>query len=489
VASTASGHLFVWSGEDGVFAARVSASGATLDAVPLLIRQSQNNKRTNVATNGRDFAVTSWTDEYTRSVSEIHRVSSGGEVSHIGTLQTGRTFRAPLIASDGSGYLVVWGGYSEARGTELLAARVSEAGELLDTTPLVVDADLANTFSGIALTFDGSAYLVLFQVPSPGEDAIRARRIAPNGTVSEAISTPWTGIAQGVGWGNGRGFLTRTQVDLTQLFGSDLILQGNAFMGASTPLTQTNNGENAPVVWDGKTFWVAWEDNRRGILEPDLYGMPSARDVYVGRFGPSATPLDPGGVRLAEGVAGRSRDPHPVLTHDGQNLLASYAGWDSSFGFGSVRLRWRQLTSADPGDGGGGGEGPGGTGGDAGGGGSGGSTGGSSPRGGSAGATSSTGGSDAGAGAGEAGSPSGGSGDVPTGGRASGTGGASSMSGAPASGEGGAEEPVRVARDNPSDGCSIRVDPRPSHRAPFFGALSVLAFGVASRRRATRRDR
>jgi hypothetical protein len=97
----------------------------------------------------------------------------------------------PALAFDGTNYLVVWGEFG-MNPTGLRAMRVSTAGALLDTTPLLVmdTSSLSTSSSGEccdlspSVTFDGANYLVAYRdprgaAPYSNTATVSAARVSP----------------------------------------------------------------------------------------------------------------------------------------------------------------------------------------------------------------------------------------------------------------------------------------------------------------------
>lgn len=127
------------------------------------------------------------------------------------------------VAFDGTSYLVVW---TEVRssGKDVLAARMSADGQILDAAPFAVSAAAGDQFDP-AVAFDGTNYLVVWQDSRDGKHVYGAR-VAPAGAVLDA---------------NG------------------ILVSGSS----GTQLKPT-------VGFDGATFVVAWEEQLAG--GNDVYG-------------------------------------------------------------------------------------------------------------------------------------------------------------------------------------------------------------------------
>jgi MYXO-CTERM domain-containing protein len=480
VASAGSVRLVAWDEfRDGVYASRVSSSGAILDAEPLVVRAKEEvNTSAGVASNGTDFLVSVSVSGGSYGFVELKRVSSNGVLDAEPIVLGPNAFVGKRgMGSDGSNYLVAWAQWGINGETQVLATRIAPTGVVVNPTPLLVES--GTYLDAPAVAFDGESYVIAYNTDSGTN--IHVARVSPSGSLLGVGATPWHGSLTGFGWGRETGLLTYWVPGTNQtLLGGIVPAQGGTFDPRSISVSTTPSGYHyAPVAWDGTNFWVAWQDTRRGSLGPSLSGERYALDVYAGRYSADGTALDPGGILVKESELNRSRDPDVALAPEAGRVFAAYAIWDPSHGYHSVRLRGRTLSSGPDGDGGA--AGAGGDGGDVTGGTGGSGTGGRSRGGESGGGASGTSGATGTGGAGGDATPGGAGGDDSGEAGADGTsrGGTTGSAGSSA-GEG--TEPERSSRNHDDEGgCSIVS--AGDARGALALALAALGLALAVRRR------
>ncbi len=189
VASNGSNSLVVW--EDrryygDVYGARVSTSGALLDASGIVISSGASYERTPaVASLGSNYLVV-WQDYRSSSRYEVYgaRVSGAGALLDASGIQiaTG-SYSAyyPAVAADSSNYLVVWNGGSYAN-YNIYGRRVSSSGALLDAGQITITSASGNQ-QRATLSSDGSQHLVVYQDARSGGADIYGARVSAAGVV------------------------------------------------------------------------------------------------------------------------------------------------------------------------------------------------------------------------------------------------------------------------------------------------------------------
>lgn len=93
----------------------------------------------------------------------------------------------PAVASDGTNYLVAWG----ARGYDIVGARVSPAGAVLDPDGIAISTAVGFQFQVLpALVFAGTNYLVTWRANRSGTYDIYGARVSPAGGVLDPNGIP-----------------------------------------------------------------------------------------------------------------------------------------------------------------------------------------------------------------------------------------------------------------------------------------------------------
>jgi hypothetical protein len=160
----------------------------------------------------------------------------------------------PAMAFDGTNYLVVWGEFG-LNPTGLRAMRVSKAGALLDTTPLLVmDTNvLSNTSYGIccdlspSVTFDGTNYLVAYRDPRGAPPysniaTVGAARVSPQGMLLDGTaSAPGIVVASASG-------VAVDRVRSAFINGAHYLIWGNSTPW-SVSASRVSPSGTVPAVW------------------------------------------------------------------------------------------------------------------------------------------------------------------------------------------------------------------------------------------------
>jgi hypothetical protein len=251
VATDGNNFLVVWQDVRGlaaVFAARVSPDGEVLDPDGIFVGRGYQTDPA-VAWNGTSFLVV-W--HWGRIFGA--RVAPDGQVLDRPPIRISRTQpfsnAQPKVASDGDGFFVTWSDRPKGSSypdSDVYAARVTQAGDVLDQPPIPV-ATGPTTEGSPSVAWNGAHYLVAWAAdhsPNPytTEWDITAALVAPSGVVG----SPFT-VADGPG------------------------LRGRPEIGS-----------------DGHNFLVAWEGGE----------YPSV-DVLAARVTGTGEVLDPEGIVLTD---------------------------------------------------------------------------------------------------------------------------------------------------------------------------------------------
>jgi hypothetical protein len=311
-----------------VYGARVSATGAVLDPLGIAISPSATGvSSADVAFDGTNYLVV-WSPGPT-SCCKVGgaRVSQAGAVldtSPIVVANNGAAGKAAIAFGSGN-YLATWD-----TGTSVLAARVSPAGTALDGNGKTISGSAGSP----AVTFVGGNYLLAWQTTTPPIQ-VRAARVDTNVTVLDA-----SGILVGTGGApaiasDGTNALVVFQdgSNPTHLRGARVSGTGTLLNATGFPVANTAAAQTAPsLTFDGAKYLAAWEDQRAGAGKYDIYGA---------RISTSGTVLDATGIGIST-TATPERRPDVVSNGVGKSLIG-YDRYDPSSSFETERVRFRLL--------------------------------------------------------------------------------------------------------------------------------------------------
>lgn len=195
----------------------------------------------------------------------------------------------PVVATDGTNWMVAWGSQAE-----MFATRITAAGAVLDPNGITVSVG-ANCNTP-AIAFDGTNYFIAY---AQNGRYVRGRFVSPNGTPSPAPTTLLTqpaGSAQsvdvGLAW-NGTNYLVadlynpgviarRVDPTGTVLDANDIVLCNSQTSCGYPNLAVASNGADWLVGWQGATFKTT---------------------IYGARVSASGARLDPeGGFAMGSGI-------------------------------------------------------------------------------------------------------------------------------------------------------------------------------------------
>lgn len=283
IAAGPGGYLAVWQDSRGsngtdIFATRISPTGEVLDPMGIAICTASGNQTDPaVAWNGKQYLVV-WTDRQT-SLSHIYgaRVQPNGEVvDKQGMLlsSTNGTQAYPDVASDGSGWQVVW--QQQITGSlDIYGVRVSGDG-------------LVGRIYGLA-----------------------------TGTGDEDYpSVAWNGSTFLLVWRDNRTqSTTGTDIYGCRVGRNGIGLPGTAVISCdSTGSVGVTGDQLSPQVCSfGSTFMVVWEDRRTGTSK-----------IYASRVDSTPKSIDRNGILVSDSTGAQES---PSVAYDGTRLLVA---WRSS---------------------------------------------------------------------------------------------------------------------------------------------------------------
>jgi hypothetical protein len=207
----------------------------------------------------------------------------------------------PAAIFDGAEYVVAFQRPGAVTGTfDVVGARMSAAGNVVDTTPFPVAE--GGTGAWPALAFDGTAVLAAWEARSPQGTDLRALRMAPDGTPLDAVTipvseAPGAQIAPALA-ASPAGALVAfadTRSDPAGDVYAARILPGGAVADPEGLLLSRSAGREArpAVAFDGTRWLVAFEDARASGHATGIFGLRLAAD---------GTPLDAAPFAIADGT-------------------------------------------------------------------------------------------------------------------------------------------------------------------------------------------
>jgi len=220
------------------------------------------------------------------------------------------------IGFDGTNYLVVWEDQRGGGSPDIVGARVTPGGAVLDPAGFTISQATYDQRHP-AVAFDGTNYLVVWDDTRRGVLDIYGARVTPGAAVLDPAGVL---IAQATNDRrnpavafDGTDFLVvweddRNGLDSTDVYGARVTTGGTVLDTAGIVVSRAPVGQFAPAVgFDGTNCLVAWHDTRSG-----------AADIFGARVAPDGTVLDPNGrnISLAEG-----QQTSPAIAFDGTNYL------------------------------------------------------------------------------------------------------------------------------------------------------------------------
>lgn len=241
---------------------------------------------------------------------------------------------APAVGFDGVDFLVVW---EDQRGGDwdIWGARVTSAGTVLDSAGFVI-AVAAGDQRHPAVAFDGTVYLVVWTDRRGADNDIRGARVRPTGVVldpaafvissagsnQEYPTLTFDGANFMAAWEDDRNGSTNADIYGARVTHAGVVLDPNGLVISSAP----NHQYYPRVSSDGTNSLVVWQDWRKGADSSDIYGA---------RVTPSGTVLDPSGFVIS-GAAGRQCVPASIF--DGVDFLVVWQEQEWEAGIIGVRV-------------------------------------------------------------------------------------------------------------------------------------------------------
>ncbi len=183
---------------------------------------------------------------------------------------------SPILAFDGTNYLVAWSDLRNNGSSDIYGSRVTQAGAVLDASGIQL-AGGVEAQTEAAMAFDGTNYLVVWSdYRLAPHSNLFARRVRPAGTIVD-----------------------------------------------STPITVSAAAEHQQqpsVTYNAPDYFISWQDGRGS----------ASLDIYAGRVSRTGVALDGDGFALSESAMDETQ---AVLASGGaQGVLAVYQVVDNSLG-------------------------------------------------------------------------------------------------------------------------------------------------------------
>ena len=297
-----------------VRAVRVAPQGTVLDSIVTVARRTYSDDQPAITFGGTGY-LTVWLSEgeHQRSHNQMlgARLTSQMEVLDTAAILLSAEVNSqldPAVAYDGVNYLVAWWDDRGDADGGIYAARVSEAGEMLDSAAFLLEPGVA-TPRQPAVAFDGTNYLVVWS----NHYALWGARVTPQGAVLDSggfyISAGGSAAVDFDGnwlvvWSESRGIVG------CRVTSQGVVLDPSGFV------IQSRGSAGEPAVCCGSSnSLVAWHD---------LRGSNYA--IYGARVTPDAQVLDTAGFRISPTTQDQRS---PAITFDGADYLVAWErlGW------------------------------------------------------------------------------------------------------------------------------------------------------------------
>jgi hypothetical protein len=344
-----------WGGvSSGILGARVSPGGSLLDPTPIPISSGPKSELTPTVAAGAQGFFVAWEDrraDPADASGDIFgtRIASDGTVvdpAGVAISTAAGAQRAPALAWDGTEFLTVWQDDRAGPQSNIVGARVSSQGAVLDPAGITVSA-AAGLQGDPTVAWDGTRFLAAWADGRNGSPDIYGTRLSPQGTVLDAsgvaISTSPDGEVTPALAHSGTQFFAFWQVFFQS--GADDDVRGARVTGALNVLDPTGIAvaTAAPyqfspsLAWNGKTFLVVWGEAR----------LDHSSEIYGARVDADGAVLDGTGIPIAS-TSSLQFDPKVVWS--GTRFLVVWTVFHNGTGYDISGARVTSAGSVlDPG--------------------------------------------------------------------------------------------------------------------------------------------
>jgi len=319
-----------------IYGGRLTRQMNMLDTTGIGISRDINTQYgSSVAFDGNNYLV-AWTDNRNQAEAMIAaRVSPGGanlDPAGIPICTLGFHREYSSVAFDGTNYLVAWADGRRNDSADIYAARVTKGGSVLDPQgiPLVVGGD-AHSFPVVA--FNGSNYLLVWDdISDSGMCSIRCARVSPTGHVldsGDTICTAWSAWMPVV-TANGANWLVAWHDWRSEsnpgVYAARVTFSGQVLDSGGFAVGTADEGEGcATLASDGTDYLILWGRADESML-----------DVRGARISTTGVLLDSFMVQPAVDSFGTP----PSADFDGTNYGVVWvdSSWGSTWGICGARI-------------------------------------------------------------------------------------------------------------------------------------------------------
>ena len=298
-------YFAVWqeqTGEDtyAIYASRINKEGVVIDPAGILISSVACEASNPAIVFGTDNYLVAWHNQCDSKYEILAaRLSPSGVVldtSAISVSEYAADNAAPAVAFDGANYLVVWPYYKSPSSTavDLYAARITSGGKVLDADGIPISA-AAGDQKNPAAAFDGVNYMILWEDSRNSSGDIYGARLGADGTLADPqgikiaagnLSSPVISFA-----GTEYFAAWAAKNDLAwSLEGVRISLTGE-IIDPNPILIISANAEikNPSSVFDGANHFVVWSESKNGSF-----------DILYSRITPLGEVKDPFGISISD---------------------------------------------------------------------------------------------------------------------------------------------------------------------------------------------
>lgn len=347
VAGDGSQYLMVWpddlrsAGDPDLYGLRYSAAGAPLDTRSAPVQEATGRQtEPSLSYTGSGYLLV-WTDTRAGRYGDIYgaRLSpTGAPLDATPIVISGKAVdeAGPSVACGGGVCLVLW--HAQGTAYDVIGARVNPAtGAVLDPAGIAVAGGYLDQMNP-SVAYDGAQFLAAWRDQRTGYDEIYAARISTAGSVLDTKGVrlaPAYGTRPSAACGGGGcavAFLWRDPASATQTVRVGRVsAAGVALDAGGIEVARAGTLDSPTLAYSGGQYLLAWADGRSG----------KAMDLYGARISTAGAVLDAGGVLLSGDPLDKTA-PHLAAGPAGDFLL-SYARYDLDAPYGTQRLRTRVV--------------------------------------------------------------------------------------------------------------------------------------------------